>query len=178
MSSVNTTPTTVNISAQKVDVIAELQALVDGINGMLTGIDPFILTGQTLARAALLAEVQKLITAMSTTKATRKLLAQNVADERAQGLIVKPLRKAMKSFLIARYGENSPQLQQFGYPPNRKRTTKASVKAAAAVKGKATKAATGTKGKQQKAAALAAADAPPPAEPATAPAAPAKTTGA
>lgn len=148
MSTVHTTPTTVNISTQKVDVVAELQAFIDGVNGMLTGIDPFILIGQTLPKAQLLAQVEKLIAAITTTKANRKTLAQNVADERAQMAVVKPFRKAMKTFLIARYGENSPVLQQFGYRQYRRPKTSAASRASGVAKSTATKKARRTKATQ------------------------------
>jgi len=148
-----TTPTTQSLTIQKVDVIAEFQALVDGINNLLTGIDPFILLGQPISRTDLLAKLQARIDAAIKTKNDRKVVAADVAAEHAAAAIADPLRKGLKAFAISQFGETSPKLQLLGFVPHRTPKRKPKNVAAGAVKAKATRTTRGTKGKQQKAAA-------------------------
>jgi hypothetical protein len=174
------TPTTQSLTTQKVDVIAEFQALVDGINSLLTGIDPFILLGQTVSRADLLAKLQARIDAALKTKNDRKLVAADVAAEKGAAAIANPLRRGVKAFAISQFGDTSPKLQELGFVPHRTPKRKPKNVAAGAMKAKATRKTRGTKGKQQRAAASQAAEAavattaaPVQAAPAEAPVAPA-----
>jgi hypothetical protein len=152
--------TAVNVSTQKVDLEAAYQALIDGMNAKLVGIDSFILNKQTIARTALVALFQQRIQAARTVKANRAVLQQSVADERAIDATVKPLRASVKTFLQARYGKTSPEMQAFGFTQSRKPKASAQAKAGAVTKAKATRQARGTKGAQQKKAIKAPAPAP------------------
>lgn len=169
----NTTPATQSLTTQKVDVIAEFQALIDGINTLLTGIDPFILLGKTISRADLLAKLQARIDAAVKTRNDRKLVAADVAAEKAAAAIANPLRKGVKAFAISQFGETSPTLQQLGFVQYRTPQRKPANVAAGAVRAKSTRKTRGTKGKQQRAAASQAAAAavslPAPAQPAQLP---------
>jgi hypothetical protein len=147
------TPTTQSLTTQKLDVIAEFQALIDGINSMLTGIDPFILSGITISRADLLAKLQARIDAALKTKADRKAVAADVAAEKTATSVANPLRKGIKALCISRYGATSPVLQQLGFVQNRSPKRKSANVAAGAEKGQATRQAVGPTGKQKRAAA-------------------------
>jgi hypothetical protein len=164
-----TTPTTPSLSTQKADVIAEFQALIDGINTLLTGIDPFILLGKSISRADLLAKLQARIDAAVKTNDDRKVVSADVAAEKAAAAVADPLRKGLKAFAISQYGETSPKLQQLGFVPYRTPKRKPATVAAAAAKGTATREVVGPTGKQKRAAKkAAAADATPAAAPAQA----------
>lgn len=141
-------------------MIAEFQALIDGINAMLTGIDPFILGGITISRADLLAKLQARIDAAVKTKSDRKAVAADVAAEKVAAAVADPLRKGLKSLCVSRYGATSPVLQQLGFVQNRRPKRKSANVASGAAKRQATRQKVGPTGKQQRAkAARAAADA-------------------
>jgi hypothetical protein len=157
MSTPIVTPTTQSLTTQKLDVVAEFQALIDGINSMLTGIDPFILGGITVSRADLLAKLQARIDAAVKTKNDRKAVAADVAAEKAAAAVANPLRKGIKALCISRYGATSPVLQQLGFVQNRAPKRKSANVAAGAAKRQAARAAAGPTGKQKRAAAAKAA---------------------
>jgi hypothetical protein len=170
---VNTTPATVDITAQKVDLTAAYQALIAGIKAL--GVDPLVLgTGGssiTISLADLVAKLQQRVDSATATKDARKALASLVESEKAADATAKPLRAALKRWLIGRLGPNNPDLQKYGYTQIRRPRKPAKAKAQAAVKAKATRATRGTKGRQQRAGVIAPASAPAPAPaPATAPA--------
>jgi hypothetical protein len=161
-----TTPTTPSLSTQKADVIAEFQALIDGINTLLTGIDPFILLGKTVSRAEVLAKLQARIDTAVKTKNDRKVVAADVAAEKAAAAAANPIRKGIKAFAINQFGDTSPLLQQLGFVPHRTPKRKPKNVAAGAAKGTATREVVGPTGKQKRAAKKAAsADAMPAAAP-------------
>ncbi|MDP8999465.1 MAG: hypothetical protein M3O46_05075, partial [Myxococcota bacterium] len=134
----------------KADLGALYRALIHGINTQLAGVDSFVLGKQTFSRADLLARLQSRIDAAEAVKANRATLQKSVADERTADSSMKPLRAQMKSYLQARFGKVSPELQDFGFTPTRKAKPSAVVKAAAVSRAKATRVARGTKGTQQK----------------------------
>jgi hypothetical protein len=152
-----TTPTTPSLTTQKVDVVAEFQALIDGIGTLLAGIDPFLVLNRSIPRSEVLATLQARIDAAGKTKAERKLLAADVAAEKDAAVAANAMRKALKAFCVARFGATSPILQQLGFVQNRKPKVKPANKAAGATKATKTRAVRGTKGKQPRAAASAAA---------------------
>jgi hypothetical protein len=144
--------TTIQIATQKADVVAEYTALVAGMKADLADILTFVLNDVTWTHDALVAQFEKRLQAAQTIKASRTTLQQAVADDKAVQKEVDALRNAMRGYLKARFGKNSPKLQKFGFTPNRTPKKAASVKAAAVVKAKATRVARGTKGTKQKAA--------------------------
>jgi hypothetical protein len=147
-----TATTTVNVTTQKADAVLEMQAFINGINTLLPGVDPFRLSRQTLTRAQLLAQAQARLDAATATKNARLTLHTSVEAERIAAQSFQPIRVAFRAYLVAIYGANAPELQQYGYVQNRKPKRTAQGKATAAAKAKATRAARGTKGKKQKAA--------------------------
>ena len=78
-----TTPITASLTTQKLDTTAEYQALVDAINSDLVGMNPFVLLGQSVPRADLLAALQRVIVTAGKTKAARLQVLACVADEHA-----------------------------------------------------------------------------------------------
>jgi hypothetical protein len=153
MSTPITTPVTPSITTQKVDVIAEYQALLEGLDSLLAGIDPFVLGGQTISRADLKARLQSRVDAAQKVKSTRKTLAALVAHERATATAVDPIRSLLKAFCGARFGATSPVLQQLGFVQRRRRKARPANQAAGAAKAKKTRQTVGPTGRQQRAAA-------------------------
>jgi hypothetical protein len=147
-----TPTTTINVTTQKADNVLELQALMTGITTLLPHVDPFLLSRQTYPRADLLARVQARLDAAIATKNARITLHNVVDAERNAQAAFKGLHASFRAYLVAVYGANAPELQQFGYVQNRKPKRTAQTKADAALKAKATRTARGTKGKKQKAA--------------------------
>ncbi len=146
-----TTPTTTNLTTQKMTVEVSYQAAIDAIEKALAHVDPFYMDNKTISRADLLAVLTRVVTAVKQTKADRLAVASSLAAERAALAEAKPLRAALKSFVQARYGKTTPELQQFGFVQNRTRKVKAESKAASVAKARATRSSLGTKGRQQKA---------------------------
>jgi hypothetical protein len=172
---IHTTPRTVSVTTQKLDTEAEYQALIDGINAMLPGVDPFDLAGQSIPRAQLLAAFESRVDAARSTKAQRLALLAAIAHEKEVNSRTKPLRAAFKTYAQGRYGKSASELQKFGLVPNRTPKKTATKKAAAVAKGQATRKARGIQGRQQRAAITAgapAASATPSPTPLPAPAAP------
>jgi hypothetical protein len=153
MSTTIVTPVTPSITTQKVDAIAEYQALLEGLDSLLPGIDPFVLGGQTISRADLKARLQSRIDAALKVKSTRKALAALVADERGAAAAADPLRSLLKAFCGARFGATSPILQQLGFVQRRRRKTRPAKQAEGAAKAKKTLQTVGPTGRQQRAAA-------------------------
>jgi hypothetical protein len=153
---INTTPVTVDVTSQKADLVAVYEALIDGIKTLLVGVDPIVLgttaPSVSMTQASILAQLQQRVDAANATKAARKALASLVAAERGLDVQVRPLRAALKRFLVARLGPNSPELQKFGFTQNRRPRKTAQSKAQAASKATATRAKRSTQGRQQKAA--------------------------
>jgi hypothetical protein len=147
-----TTSTTVNVTIQKADAVLQLQALIASIKTLLAGVDPFKLTRETISRADLLARAQSRLDAAVATKSSRQAMHNAVAAERIAETQFKPLRAAIRSYLIGAYGPNAPELQEFGFVQNRRPKKTAATKATAVLKAKATRTARGTKGAKQKAA--------------------------
>jgi hypothetical protein len=147
-----TTPKTISITTQKLDAQAELQAIIDGANALMPGVDPFLIAKRTVARADLFALLQKGIDAAKATKEARLALATAVAHEREVKESIKPLRSDFKTFAQGRFGRGAPELQQLGFVQNRrpKRSVKNAAKGVA--RAQATRKARGTAGRQQKAA--------------------------
>jgi hypothetical protein len=153
MSTSTVTPITPSITTQKVDIIAEYQALLEGLDSLLAAIDPFVLGGQTISRADLKARLQSRIDAAQKVKAMRKTLSALVADERATAAAADPLRSQLKAFCGARFGATSPILQQLGFVPRRRRRTRPAKQADGAAKAKKTRQIVGPTGRQRRAAA-------------------------
>ncbi len=145
-----TTTDTINITNQKVTTEAGYQAVIDGINNLLQGIDPFIMGNQTFTRSDLIAMFQKRIAAAKNTRSVRMQLSRTVESEREVDSLARPLRALVKSFVLTRFGKNSTQVQAFGFTPNRRPKKSVEVKATAVVKAKATRKARSTMGKKQK----------------------------
>lgn len=165
-----TTPATIQILTQKADFTAEMQALLDGINSELPGVDPFLFNDRTIPRAEVVGALTAVVTAVAATRAARLEVAAKLAAEREVIAAAKPYRKGMKEFLVGRYGANSTKLQRFGFAQHRTPRKKAVNKAKGVEKASATRKARGTKGCQQRAAVAPSATPAPALTPAPAPA--------
>jgi hypothetical protein len=148
----STTTAVVNITTQKAGLAAEYQALITGINTMLTGVDPFVLGNVTISRADLLAKLQSVITAASATKAAQTAYHNAVQSERTLNAAVAPVRAQLKLYLQSRFGKTSTQLQSFGFAPAKVPDKTVAAKSTAVTKALATRKARNTLGKKQKSA--------------------------
>jgi hypothetical protein len=159
--------TTVNVTTQRATFAALLAALVTGINTELTGVDPFVVDGQTIARADLLGRIQAALDAIGAVKAARTQLQSTVAKQKVAIADARTLRAGVKRLAQSKFGPSSPTLQKLGFTPTRQGRATVRTKAKAQVQAEATRTARGTKGKKARLAITA-----------TAPAAPATTTPA
>ena len=146
----STTPTTVNVSAQKATIAVLLAALHQGLSTGLAGVDTIEFDSVSHARTDLVARVQAILDAIAGVKAARTTLSQAVASQKAAIAQGRLLRSGLKRFLQAKYGPTSPKLQEFGFAPARTPKTPLKAKAEGKAKAAATRLARGTKGKKQK----------------------------
>lgn len=168
----STTTNTIVIAQQKVDLEASYRALIDGLNTLYPKVTEFDLNGQTFQRADLLGKFQNRVDSSEKTKSMRSDLKAQVKGEKAVDKEVRPLRSAVKRWVEAREGVDSPKLQKLGFPERKQGKTKPAVKARAVVKAEETKQARGILGRKQRAKI----HAPPPAPVASPPPAPAPET--
>jgi hypothetical protein len=147
----NTTLTQVQIAAQKAKIIATYQALIDGINAQLADTTAFVIAGVSYAKADLVGHLQSRIDAARKVVAERTALHASVANERTMAKSVATLRGGFKSYLQGRYGKASPELQKFGFTPQKAAQKAAATKAKTVKQIEATRKARGTTGKKAKA---------------------------
>jgi hypothetical protein len=147
---------TVDVTSQKADLVAVYEALIAGIQTLLVGVDPIVLgtnaSSASMTQASILGLLQQRVDAANATRTARKSLATLVAVELELDAQARPLRAALKRFLVARLGPNNPELQKFGFTQNRRPRKTAKSKAQAANKAQATRTKRSTLGRQQKAA--------------------------
>ena len=148
----SSTPTTINVSAQKATIAVLLAALVKGIDTELASVDTLEFDGVAHKRTDVLASVQSVLDAISGVKATRMALSKAVVSQKAAIAQGRLLRAGMKRYLQAKYGPTSPKLQDFGFTPTRTPKTPLKSKTEGKAKAAATRVARGTKGKKAKAA--------------------------
>jgi hypothetical protein len=156
--------TTKNSNAKSA-LITLCRALVSGVQALP---DPtFLLGGQAIAKAAVVAPLQAYVDAAGKTAADEATWHIAVQAEQAAEATARAMIDLLKPTLQGRLGKSNPQLQtQFGLTPAKKAQPSVAVKAKSAAKGTATR--------RQKKAAVAAVTAPvSPAAAAPAPAAPA-----
>jgi hypothetical protein len=143
-------PVITTLTNTKVNIEAQYQTLVNGILANLKDVTTFEMGGGTYALADLISQFQQRIAAAEKTKASKTVWHTDVLSERQVAGATGPLRKVMQSFLVGRYGAQSPKLGEFGFSPGKPRKVSAQTKAAAAVKAKATRVARNTVGKKQR----------------------------
>ena len=146
----NTTLSQVNIAEQKAKIIATYQAVITGINTDLGDTTTFLIAGATYAKADLVARFQARIDAARKTLADRTTLHASVAAERSVEASAGALRAGFKTYLQGRYGKDSPELQKFGFTPQKPVQRAAATTAKAVTQNTATRKARGTTGKKAK----------------------------
>jgi hypothetical protein len=155
-------PVITSVTNTKVSAEVQYQTLVTGILANLADVSTFAIGGDAYSRDDLVARLHDRIAAAEKSKASKNQWHSDVQSERLVQAAVRPLRKAMRAFVVARYGESSAKLGEFGFVPNKARKTTAKTKATAADKAKATRVARNTVGKKQRKAVKAAAPGTPP----------------
>ena len=139
---------TVNVTTQRANFAAMLTALLAGINADFPGVDPFVVDGETIARATLIARIQAALNAIAAVKTARAALQSAVVTQNAAIIDARGLRAGVKRLAQTKYGPQSPMLQNLGFTPNRTPQTTAAAKAASAAKAEATRQANGNVGKK------------------------------
>jgi hypothetical protein len=155
--STSTTPSTLVTSVAngsnhgtKVDLQAQYQALISGLQTYYQPTDTFHVAGGAYTRDELITELDSFVAAAQATKASNTQWRSNVQSERAMEQKVKVVRAALKGIVTARFGAGAAAILQFGFPIPKPSKRSAETKAVAAVKSKATREARGTKGSVEK----------------------------
>ena len=142
------TTRTVNVSTQRASFAALLGVLLTGLNTDFPGVDPFVVDGETIARASLVARIQAALDGIAAVKSARTQLQSAVARQNSAITDARGLRAGIKRLAQSKYGPDSPMLQNLGFTPNRTPKASAQTKAQAQAKAEATRQANGTVGKK------------------------------
>ena len=146
------TSSTGSTRTAKVDVEAEVQAVISGLQAYYQPTDEFLMSDGTFTRDQLIARFHAFVAAVEQTKSDYQIWRADVASEQALLTQVRPLRAGVRGIVQARFGKQGPQVLQFGFTPVKTAVRTAASKAAAAEKAVATRRARGTVGKTAKAA--------------------------
>jgi uncharacterized protein YegL len=145
------TSSTGSTRTTKVDVEAQVQAIIAGLLAYYQPTDTFLMSDGTFTRDELIARFQAFVSAVEQTKSDYQVWRTDVAGEQALLTQVKPLRAGVRGIVQARFGKQGPQVLQFGFTPVKSPVRSAASKALAAEKAAATRKARGTVGKTVKA---------------------------
>lgn len=144
-------PTTTTTKASKADVLAQLQALVTGLQKELPN-GSFTLLSTSYTTATLVPILQGLITALSAVDTAQAGAKAALVDWDAAEAKSGPIFQALKQTLRTMYANSPDTLAVFALKPRKARTPlTAAQRAAAVAKADATRKARGTTGKKQKA---------------------------
>jgi hypothetical protein len=105
----------------------------------------------TFTRDELVSQIQTFVAAIETTKSSNQQWRQDIQNERALELVVKPLRAGVQGIVQTRFGKDGIALLQFGFQPAKVVQRTAQSKVLSAAKAKATREARGTTSKKAKA---------------------------
>ncbi|MHB8417775.1 MAG: hypothetical protein ACYDCL_06850 [Myxococcales bacterium] len=141
--------------------LAKIQAAYDGTAKLLPAASSETVGGVTYTQPQILSKLDGWIQSIKDVDTIRTQLKQALADRETAIAAAKEFLKDFKAALIAQLGRLNPELAQFGFPPEKARTSlTAAQKVQKAAKAKATRDLLGTKGKKQKAEAVKAATQP------------------
>jgi hypothetical protein len=127
-----------------------LRSIIAGINKRLTGVSQLTLGGATYTPAALVQLITALIGLIDVASANENTWHDAVKAVRGAAAQLRPILRALKSWVILQYGDSSAALGDFGYTPTVARQPSVATKAGALQKTRATRAARHTAGKRQK----------------------------
>jgi hypothetical protein len=139
---------TVNVSIQRASFAAMLGALLTGLQSDFPGVDPFVVDGETVARADLVARIQAALDTIAAVKVARAGLQSAVAKQKLAIADARGLRAGVKRIAQSKFGPTSPLLQNLGFAPNRLPNASVQTKADAKAKAEATRVANGNVGKK------------------------------
>jgi hypothetical protein len=132
--------------------------LLDNINERITALeanfqpnDAIILAGVTYTQVQVITMYKGYAADRTAVTDAEKTVKVSLGKRKASDAERKATDKALKSFVVTKFGAGSQQAHDFGFPPPKPRTTKVLDKAHAALQAKATRAARHTLGKNQKA---------------------------
>jgi hypothetical protein len=121
-----------------------------GIQKNLLNVPTLNLAGKPITPADLEKLVQSRIDSANAIAPAKAKWTAAVQAYRTLNTQVTPVVRALRTYVINTYGPTSTVLTDFGFSPPKTTVTSPEVKAAAAVKAKATRAARHTQGKKQK----------------------------
>ncbi len=143
--------TTIN-KAARVNEVAALQQLVDGLTQNAATAPSVVLAGVTLKPGDIVAKIQARLAVAKAVTSAAATWHGAVQTDNAAAEQLKPLVATVKQTLIAAYSTQLDVLAEFGLAPRKKPVVSPATRTAAALKAKATRTARGTMGKVQKAA--------------------------
>ncbi len=139
-----------NNAGTKVELQSSYMALIAGLQQNYQPGDVFdLVTGQTTC-AELVTLFQGFVTSAEQTKASNQVWRNDVQAEREAEQQVRPVRAAVKSVLVGKYGKSSTKLLAYGFQPAKVPVKSTTAKSTAVAKAEATRTARGTKGSKQK----------------------------
>jgi hypothetical protein len=144
--------TTNTIKKARVNEVAALQKLVDGLTQHASTAPSVILAGVTLKPSDIVAKLQARLAVANAVTTAAATWHGTVQNDLAAAEQIKPLVATVKQALLAAYSTQLDVLGDFGLTPRKKAVVSPATRAAAALKAKATRAARGTMGAVQKAA--------------------------
>jgi hypothetical protein len=124
--------------------------IIVGVEKDLQNVSQIPLDGDTYTPQSLVAFIQSRIDANNKVLTTKAAWADATKTYKALNTKGSAVVRALRSFVVGMYGEQSPKLADFGFTPSKRATQTADQKAAAAAKRKATREARGTTSKKQK----------------------------
>jgi hypothetical protein len=126
------------------------KTLIKGLNSNFTQKTSFVLNGEELSVAQIVAALNGRVAAAADSTAKEIAWRAAVKTEREKDEAVQPLRQALKAALVSRYGSDAQELKEFSFPPAKERKVSVKTKAKAQEQSIATRAARMTMGKKQK----------------------------
>jgi hypothetical protein len=135
----------------KTTVVARLRQTIVGVNTHLGGVATLLLAGRQFTPASLVQQFQAFVDLVAAIDTAKTKLVEMHGKAKTDGKEVRLLLKALRTFLIAQYGnEATSLLNDFGFAPNKVPAPKPATKVVAAAKNRATRVARHTKGPVQK----------------------------
>lgn len=139
-----------NNRSTKVDLQAQYQSVISGLQEYYAPTDSFHLAQGTYTRDELIAQFQSFVGACQSTKTANQAWRTAVQSERTLQAGIREVRKGVRGIVQARFGGAGAQNLQFGFTLVKPRKASSETKAIAVAKGKATREERGTMGKNQK----------------------------
>jgi hypothetical protein len=135
----------------KPNELARVKQAIVGVPKHLGGVSSLSLNGVPYTPTSLVAFLQAFVDLASSVIAAKATAHDLLLEEQSSGLSVRLVLQALRSYIVALYGNGATEiLGDFGFVPRKTTTPKVAVKALAAEKNRATRTARHTMGKREK----------------------------